>query len=372
MLAWGIWQIAVERRPRPPLLLAAGGLLATILLVPFLWELTHSTSKMQGGRVFGFFIREMIPPDGLLTSPLFHNIVAGHYAAARVFVDLLLLAPSYAIELGFSFLVLLIYLVPAWRGRKKLTPEQRALVFMAVVTLAIISFIRSWVLNYNDFGWRVALLAQFPLLLLSSEVLTSWSLAKEKGTASEGFKSLPFNTPRWVRSITALALFPGILGTLYLGFMFRFHVPLVAMMNVDPEASRLSHNAYISNIGYAQLDRVIPRDAVVQFNPVVRPVPFWASVDLVGVNHQIAIETEKPWCGSELGGDPSGCAVMAPAIGAIYEGGTVEQARTICREHGIQYLVARIYDPVWNERQSWVWRLPLVVTNEEFRALDCR
>ena len=74
-----------------------------------------------------------------------------------------------------------------------------------------------------------------------------------------------------------LPFYPGYWG-IYLGFMFRFHVPLVAKMKVDPEASTLSHNAYISNIGYAQLDRIIPRDAVVQFNPVVRPVPFWASV----------------------------------------------------------------------------------------------
>ena len=92
----------------------------------------------------------------------------------------------------------------------------------------------------------------------------------------------------------------------------------------------------------------------------------------VGVNHQVVIVTEKPWCGSELGGDPSGCAIMAPAIGAIYKGGTIEQARIMCREYGIQYLVARTYDPVWNERQSWVWRLPPVVANEEFRALDCQ
>ena len=137
MIAWGIWQVTIERMPRPPLLLTAGGLLATILLMPFLWELTHSTSKMQGGRVFGFFVREMIPPEGLLASPLFQGLAAGHYAVARVFVDLLLLAPGYAIELGFFFLVLLIYLMPGWRGRRKLTPEQRTLVFMAIVTLAI-------------------------------------------------------------------------------------------------------------------------------------------------------------------------------------------------------------------------------------------
>ena len=139
----------------------------------------------------------------------------------------------------------------------------------------------------------------------------------------------------------------------------------------DPVPGNLSHNAFISTIGYSQLDAVIPRNAVVQANPADIN-PFWSDVDLVALNHQAAITTDKPWCGSELGGDPSGCLVLAAGIDALFKGADAQQARATCGEFGIHYLVARIYDPAWQDKRSWVWKLNPVVANEEFRALDCR
>jgi hypothetical protein len=46
--------------------------------------------------------------------------------------------------------------------------------------------------------------------------------------------------------------------------------------------------------------------------------------------------------------------------------------RTTCRTHHIDYLVTRIYDPAWQEKQSWVWTLNPAVADPESRALDCR
>ena len=37
----------------------------------------------------------------------------------------------------------------------------------------------------------------------------------------------------------------------------------------------------------------------------------------------------------------------------------------------IGYLVSRVYDPAWQDKQSWVWTLRPVVSDPEFRALDC-
>jgi hypothetical protein len=371
MLAWALWQVAIERTPRPALLLAAGGAGAAILLIPYLWELTHTASKIEGGSVFALAVREMIPPNGLLALPLFQHLAAGHPLTALNLAKLVLLAPGYALELGFYFAVFLIYLVPAWRGRTPLTPAQRSLVFIAAATIPFISLIRSGVLDINDFGLRGALLLQFALLLLASEVITAWSLADRKRGASVDFTGLPHNTGPWLRSIAALALVLGVIGTLYQALMMRFLVPLVAVH--DPETGNLSHDAYISSIGYAELDVSVPRDAIVQFNPVARKSPLWGSVDLVGIDHQTAIIGDQQGCGSELGGDPSGCPVMAAAIDPLFNGpATVTQARTTCRQYGIQYLVARIYDPAWNDKNGWVWTLSPVVSDEEFRALDCR
>ena len=63
---------------------------------------------------------------------------------------------------------------------------------------------------------------------------------------------------------------------------------------------------------------------------------------------------------------------MAADIDSLFSRATAEQARATCRQYGIQYLVARVYDPSWQDKTSWVWTLNPVVSEDEFRAVDCR
>jgi hypothetical protein len=373
MLAWGLWQVLVEHKPRPALLLAAGGVGAVVLLIPYLREITRASSGLQGGSVFTFAIREMFSPNDLLASHLFRHLAMAHPALAQNLANLVLLAPGYAVELGFYLAVFLIYMVPAWRGRTPLTAAQRALLVIAAVTLFVISVMRSSVLTSNDFGWRAALLLQFPLLLFGSEVITSWRLRERKSAAPADWVGLPRDSPQWLRSMAALALVVGVISTVGQALLLRFDFQLneVRLSAVhDPSAGRLPHNAYISAVGYAQLDGSIPLDAIVQFNPASEP--YRRSADLLGIDRQTAILGDQPYCGAELGGDPSGCPAMAAAIDALFSGATAEQARSTCRQFGIHYLVSRVYDPVWNDRSNWVWTLKPAVSDAEFRALDCR
>jgi hypothetical protein len=374
MLVWGLWQLVIERAPRPALLLAAGGAGATVLLIPYLRELTHTNSGIHGGSAFGFAVREMIPPDGLIASRVFQHLEIGDPSMARNLAKLVLLVPGYVIELGFFFAVFLIFLIPSFRGRMRLSPAQQSLVVIVCATIPFISFMRSDVLQVNDFGWRAALLVQFPLLLLASELITGWSYADHKDTALADSAVLPHKTPRWLRSMATLALVIGAFGVFCQALMLRFAVPIAESSTGaahDPKIRDISHNLYISTIGYAQLDASIPRDAIVQFNPSDH-TSFWNTADMLGVDHQVAISTDVPWCGAELGGDPNGCGPMAAAIDHLFQGASAEQARMTCRQYGIQYLIARITDPAWNDKSGWVWTLQPLVQDPEFRALDCR
>ncbi len=375
MLVWAFWQIVIERKLRSVWLLGAGGAGAAVLLIPYLHQLSHgSSSGLQGGSLFAFAVREMLPPGGLLATHLFQHLAIDHAIAARNIANLILLAPGYAIELGFYLVVLLIYLVPAWRGRAPLTAAQRSLLVIATAALVLVSFMRSSVLTSNDFGWRAALLLQFPLLLFGSEVITSWKLAERKSNARAAEAAgLPQHIPQWLCSIAALTLVIGVIGTVCQALLLRFDIPLAeARLRAvhDPNPDRLPHNLYITTIGYAQLDGSIPRDAIVQFNPDNEP--YQRSADLLEIDHQAAIVNDHPYCGAELGGDPSGCTAMASAIDSLYSGATAEQARAVCQQFGIQYLVARVYDPAWNDRSGWVWTLKPVVQDPEFRALACQ
>ena len=364
MLAWGIWQLVVERGPKPVLYLAAGGVLAAILLLPYLRELNQGSSKLHGGHVFGLAIRETISPKGLLALPAFRDFAATHPTAALGFARLILMVPGYAFEMGLYFFALLAYLVPRWRNRKPLNFPERTLLFLTLATFPFISFIRSEVLNINDFGIHGGMFIEFCLLLLASGFALGLNRRKQPDTATASAQEFT-QTPLWLRSGFKLFLFFGALSSVYIAVILR--VGILAL----PDVATLSHKAYISALGYAKLDSAIPRDAVVQFDPA-SPNTFWTNVDLANINRQAAIVSDTLWCGSELGGDPSGCPAMLAAIPPLFLHATAGSARTVCRAYHIDYLVADIYDPVWNDKSSWVWALHPVVSDPEFRALDCR
>ncbi len=374
MLAWAAWQILVEKHVQPGILLGTAGILAAMLLLPYLKELTHGSSDVQGASVFGLAIRETVPPKGLLGSGSFASLNAQHPTLAHNLANLILLLPGYAVELGFYCVILLICLIPAWRDRTRLTSGQRSLVCISVATLVLISILRSSVIESNDFGWRGALLMQFCLLLLAADVMAGWTTGQRKEPASPREKAAIDGTPGWVRAVASYAIIFGALTTIYQAALVRFAVPLHELQlrsKHDTAAGRFPHKMYISAIGYAELDAVIPRVAVVQYNPST-PDSFWIDADWLGVAHQSVIDSDQVSCGSEFGGDPRGCKTMAAAIDALYAGATAEQARAVCNLYGIDYLVSRIYDQAWENSQSWVWALPVAVSQDEFRALQCR
>jgi hypothetical protein len=368
-LAWGIWQVTVERKWYPTLTLGAGGAGACVLLIPYILELAHNPSGMNGSSVFAFAAREIISPDRLLDLPPSRTVANGHPLFARVFADLLLLPMGYFIEFGLFFIVLFIYLAFA-RRRQLLSPAHRSLLFIVCVTIPMISFIRSWVLESNDFGWRAALFAQFPLLLLTSELMVSRPSADRDDAEFRSPVAFLTVAPNWLRVSISLLICIGILSTVSQGLMLRFKLPLAGAL-YDPGPGSLGHSAYISSIGYAQLRTVIPPSAIVQYNPSA-PNPYWMDIDMVNIGQQTAMVSNRLQCGSLWGGDPSQCASMTRDIDALFRAGSVSESRAVCSRYNIDYLVARIYDPVWKDKDSWVWNLKPVVAYEEFRALDCQ
>jgi hypothetical protein len=362
MIAWAIWQISL-RRFRAVFLMAAGGAMALVLLLPYLHELRGNSSGQHGGSMFSFAIRETFSPTPLLASGLLYPLSQSHPWAALDLARLILLLPGLAVELGVFLLVLVVYLIPRLRP-KPLSPAHQSLLFIAVSALLLSSFLRSNVLDINDFGIRTALFLSLATVLFASEILSAPN------------PSQPGNPKQRTHALIRIAIVLGVITTLHQAIIFRFTIPIafsVARSRAanDFIASNLSHNAYISAAGYNQLNAGIQQAAIVQANPA-GDNPFWAAVDELNIDRQTAIDTDRPWCRAELGGDPSGCLPMAAAIDSLYSGSSADQARTTCRAYHIDYLISRIYDRAWQNQQSWVWTLTPAVANPEFRALDCR
>lgn len=386
VVCWSAWQIIFHRSWRSPFLLFAGGALSLILLLPYLREITHSDSKMAGSSPFIFSVRETIPPDRLA-----HLLNPAHPGAARALAKLILLPPGIALELGLYCIVLVIFLIPAWRARRPHSPAHRTLLFIVLVTLPITSFIRSAVLDVNDFGIHSALFIQYPLLLLASELLIASKLSQtpaspRRASNLDVVPTAPLDDatvdsgpglifpPRFVNSLITLAILIGILSSCWRVAVLRFLLPIADMGAArasNPHVAALPHKAFISYTGYAELNHRIPADAIVQYNPQ-DDWNFWKNVDYVSVNRQTAIAGDKLWCGSELGGDQSGCPAMLSAIVPVFRGESAREARVVCDTWHIDYLIATIYDPAWHDPSSWVWTLNPTLANPEFRALDCR
>ncbi len=376
MTCWALWRFFVKREWHVSIALFAGGAIAAVLLIPYLFEITHAESKMADGArgsPFMWSVRETIPPDALARSSLFHGLAAAHPAGARAIAKSILLPPGFALELGVYILALFIFLIPAWRVHKPLAAPQQTLIFMILVTFPITAFIKSRVISVNDFGIHSALFIQYPLLLLLSELLICWKLEKLKAGGPDLVVGLPGHTPYFLRSLVTLAIIVGVLSTGWRALTLRFILPLSeinARQAQNPQVEEMPHKAYIAYIGYGELNARIPENGIVQFNPGGNWM-FWKNVDLINTNHQAAIVNSELWCGSELGGDPSGCPAMLDAIDPLFKDAAAEQARTACRVYGIHYLVANVYDAPWSDRSSWVWTLPAVVSDPEFRAVDC-
>ena len=79
--------------------------------------------------------------------------------------------------------------------------------------------------------------------------------------------------------------------------MFRFLIPLGDMAshaNGDPYARNLSQKAYISAVGYAELNAVIPQNAVVQFNPKGTGQDRMSVIsNMLGIDHETAITSDE-------------------------------------------------------------------------------
>jgi hypothetical protein len=374
MIVWGVWQVMVERAPRSVVILAAGALAAGLMLTPYLWELTHTSSYLEGGSFFSFTVREMLPPNGLMATSFLRERAIHDPITARNLTNLILLVPGYVLEFGYFLVVFVVFLVPRWRGRAPLTSAHRVLLLFCIVMLPITTFLRSSVLHNNDFGFRSVLFVQFALLLLASELLVTWGSGNRTGHPQETTSAPQWSTPKWLRNVSALTLLIGLLGTICQAMMQRFALPMMegaAARLHNPAPDRLSRTVYASVIGYRQLNRRISKDGVVQYNPDL-PNEFFRVINLAWINHQSVAESEQEGCGSTLGGDPRGCPIIAAALEAVFNGSSADQALDACHQFGIQYLVATSYDRAWRDPSSWVWRLRPVVADQDFRALDCR
>ena len=324
-----------KRRWRETAVLAIAGAAAILLFLPFARDLL--TPAARGGAAIEaplqFGVRPFSPVNVLLRP-----------GPAVPIVNALMLPLNYFLELGVFFAAAVLW----WRGRrqarKPLAAAEVGIATMVVTSVILCSFVRSSVIANNDLGWRGFLIAQFGLLLWAVDVLSK----------------------RRTAFLTALVAL-GVAGTVYDVLMLRFF-PVMADAGIVSPAGwmapdrQLGERTYAAREAYAHL----PAAARLQFNPHVDLQDTYA---FLYSSRQIVAADEG--CLANFGGDPADCAAMAPQLKPFYDSPAPQSIAGLCRTLPVDVLVAKDLDPVWSDRQSWVWKESPIFANGYFRLFSC-
>jgi hypothetical protein len=379
LFAWMVWVLVLETesRERVPVLLGAG-MIAALALSPYLHELRASRSAhttavstwaslseapvadgsiaSDASHLLRFGCRRMIDIGGLSGLSDFTRSHPEIGSMVRFGLRLLLLVPGYFVELGFFGLVLVVAL-RAMR-RSKLDEFTRTSLFLVGATLVITTFLRSTVIDNNDFGYRSVLIAQFFLLLLA----VRWC----EGAFGQSQRSMRImmHAMAWI----------GLAGTVYQAVELRLYLPVEEKLG-RADQSGLAERAMAFRRGFEKMDGPIPKDAVLQFN-TAQASEYIRYAQIMHAGRQM--ESAMPGCGTAFGGDPSVCRDVDETVVRLFSRDVLSRAtlpatdaRLACSKLGVSYLVATRWDDVWQDSKGWVWRLPVAVDTGNFRVVRC-
>jgi hypothetical protein len=345
--AWLLWRMFSSDRMRALAACAIGGLAGVVTLAPYLAQLLHRNGgETQGaGSVLGFDVRMMFTPELLLGTAWLKALAVHHAVAAHEISALLLLSPGYFFELGFFGLVLVV----AWWQRKGRSAGESALLFWAAIGLMCATFLRSKVIETNDFGPRASLLVQFCLLLLGVQVLER---------CSRGAKV----------ALLSLALI-GVVGTVYQVVMLRISLPRQEASRDPDVGTELQRQNYVFRDVWSAADKQLPANARVQYNIVDND--YWQGAEMIQTRRQLVAGDGE--CDTAFGGDASACTAIQQEIERLFHSKALDAdgARGACAAMGADYLVVSRWDAAWENRHGWVWTLPAVVERPEARVVAC-
>jgi len=234
---------------------------------------------------------------------------------------------------------------------KRRSAGETALLFWAIAGLVCATLLRSQVIVTNDFGIRASLLMQFCLLLLGVEVLERCSRTAK-------------------RVLLSLALI-GLVGTMFQVTALRLSLPWQEATH-DPDMGELERRMYVLRDVWAELDSKIPADARVQYD--IMDNDYGEQARMIQARRQLVSGDDG--CNVAFGGEASACDAIQGAIRKLFPAqgkpaASAVQAPELCKAIGAQYLIATRWDPVWQDRQDWVWQLPVVVDRPEARVVAC-
>jgi hypothetical protein len=339
--AFWLASLVLRKRYRLALTLVAAGCLAAILFVPEVLDILHG--RADEGTPIALTIRAFAPVDGALAPGFARNVLR-----------LVLLPLNYFFEFG----IVAVGAVTYWWGLRPSprTEAARLLAFAAAAGLLLGTFTRSTLIN-NDLGWRVVLLPQLAFLIWTVAVILAYG---------RGGKFQLADSRRWPNAMGALLMI-GYAGTAYQLVSIRAYpllapnTVLVPQIALHPELDAELASAY----GWANSN--LPRDAVLQHNPVAAPRVL--DFGLYGRNRVAVADAEA----TLYGASKAEVVARLAAIGPIFTTSlAVAQVQARAAAQGIDFLVVSSADPIWSAAGGWVWSAPVLFASPRVRLIAIR
>jgi hypothetical protein len=341
--------------------LAGAGAVALLLALPFLRVLTGSGESHGAGEAGASFatisVRQF--PFGIQAIA---DIL--HRDPQRLqFLASPLLPVNYFLELGFFLVVAVLRVRALWRRRIPMTRSEGTAWLGVLASFLVGTFLHSTTLGSNDLGWRCFLLAQLIFLLWGVFLVEEWWVGVR-----------PDYSRVWLR-FAQICMVLGIIGSVYQATMLRIYPILHDNPKEDPLLfdwvygdQKVGERTYALRSVYERLNKELPPDAIVQYNP------YAASF----ISHEIysghGATIGGPNCVSVFGGDLNQCGPRIDAVVPLFwhpNAALSARVDEVCREFGIRVMLVDDTDKVWNSPESWVWTRTPLIANDYVRAFAC-
>jgi hypothetical protein len=357
---WFTWLIIRLRQSAPVSELGVmilPGLIAGLLIIPFLLDLSGSGGSGSGGFPLAFEVRPFWPFTILtITSPIWE----------KVFINFLALPFNYFVEFGFFLMAALFWFQYCRKQQRQTNPFYSTEIALFVSTTLLITFFRSTLITNNDFGWRGPMFVQFILLIWAVDVIHYfWS---DGAPASIMIFQRPLPIQQ-IRMILVAFIAVGILTSFQDAFFLRawpmlLDAGVTSQSHVLGPDTHLGERTYAARKAYAFIENKLPQDVVVQFNPqhtLDRPSGLYRT-------RQSAISYHTLY-----GVSPEVAQSRVEEVGRYFDM-QVEDWQELdhaCRRYYIDILIFRDQDPIWQSisilKQN---RAPLYI-NQYYAVFSC-
>lgn len=362
---WAVWMVVRFINPRnrtSVLWMAFAGAISLCAAFPFIRDLlAGSTASPFGSFPISFFIRPFPILDIFLNSltPLIHQLIY-----------LLLLPVNYFMELGFFFLVGLIWIQIHWRKEKNCNPFYTPEIILLLTVIFLLTFVSSNLTGIDDLGIRAWLLGQFVLLIWTVD-LVQHLLLKNKWAFPLNLRNLQLSKGSALTRNLLVVLFTiGVLTTALDMCVLRtwtilIDLNIVGFPNDLSPDMHLGERTYDARLAYDFVRDKLPINVIVQPNPSVvldRPSGLYGT-------RQIAISDH-----TEYGISPMEFLKRVDQISQIFLEKNPASWSKIdheCSQNFINILIVNDTDPLWYDFANLKLQRAPLYENSRYALFEC-